>query len=405
MDGHKSMIRLIRDSYFLAVSLNHFAVDLLNSQLGILVVFLAPVLGLANSDIGLIVLIYTSVGALTQPIFGWLADRYSTRWISGASLLWIVLWMSTAVSTKIEWAIPLLVVGSLGSAGFHAAGTERATERGSVIMLGRAATAASLFFLFGLTGHAFGPAIGGFIIERTGIRGVLVLTVLALPVAFNSIYRLYWSADDQRQESNGTNETKSEKVSEFYKNRWIIGVFVVMILLRTAPGMTSMTFLPKLFQDRGYAPGAYGIITSVFMGATAIGGLAGGLLADRWGRLRLIFWSLLLAVLPMYYYPVISEPIIYPIVFLAGSLNGASFSVVVVLAQSLLPSRRAFASGLTLGAMFASGSLGSYLFGLAADVYPLSRVMQTNGVLCLLAALLSLYLQLHQSSNKVYNDK
>ncbi|MEE3228688.1 MAG: MFS transporter, partial [Chloroflexota bacterium] len=378
---------------------------LLNSQLGILVVFLAPVLGLANSDIGLIVLIYTSVGALTQPIFGWLADRYSARWISGASLLWIVLWMSTAVSTKIEWAIPLLVVGSLGSAGFHAAGTERATERGSVIMLGRAATAASLFFLFGLTGHAFGPAIGGFIIERTGRRGVLVLTILALPVAFNSIYRLYWSADDQRQESNGTNETKSEKVSEFYKNRWIIGVFVVMILLRTAPGMTSMTFLPKLFQDRGYAPGAYGIITSVFMGATAIGGLAGGLLADRWGRLRLIFWSLLLAVLPMYYYPVISEPIIYPIVFLAGSLNGASFSVVVVLAQSLLPSRRAFASGLTLGAMFASGSLGSYLFGLAADVYPLSRVMQTNGVLCLLAALLSLYLQRHQSSNKVYNDK
>ena len=149
-------------------------------------------------------------------------------------------------------------------------------------------------------------------------------------------------------DSNETNETKSEKVAGFYKNRWIIGVFVVMILLRTAPGMTSMTFLPKLFQDRGYAPGAYGIITSVFMGATAIGGLAGGLLADRWGRLRLIFWSLLLAVLPMYYYPVISEPIIYPIVFLAGSLNGASFSVVVVLAQSLLPSRRAFASGLTL---------------------------------------------------------
>ena len=72
------MIRLIRDGYFLSVSLNHFAVDLLNSQLGILVVFLAPVLGLANSDIGLIVLVYTSVGSLTQPIFGWLADRYST---------------------------------------------------------------------------------------------------------------------------------------------------------------------------------------------------------------------------------------------------------------------------------------------------------------------------------------
>ena len=135
-----------------------------------------------------------------------------------------------------------------------------------------------------------------------------------------------------------------------------------------------MTFLPKLFQDRGYAPGAYGAITSVYMGATAFGGLAGGVLADRWGRLRLILWSLLLAVLPMYYYPVVTGPIIYPIVFLAGGLNGASFSVVVVLAQSLLPSRRAFASGLTLGFMFASGSVGSYLFGLAADIYPLSHL-------------------------------
>ena len=395
------MIRLVRDAYFLAVSLNHFAVDLLNSQLGILVVFLAPVLGLDNSDIGLIVLISTSVGSLTQPLFGWLADRYSARWLSGVSLLWIALWMSMAVSVNVQLAIPLLIVGCLGSAGFHAAGTERATERGSIIMLGRAATAASLFFLFGLSGHAFGPALGGVFIERMGIRGVLVLTIIALPVAVNSIYKLYWSGDDQRLDSNGRSETKTDSVSEYYRNRWIIVAFVVMVLLRTAPGMTSMTFLPKLFQDRGYAPGAYGVITSVYMGATAIGGLAGGLLADRWGRRRLILWSLLGAVLPMYYYPVVVGPSLYPIVFLAGSLNGASFSVVVVLAQSLLPTKRAFASGLTLGFMFASGSLGAYLFGLAADIHPLSRVMQTNGLLCLLAALLSLFLQRDSLPNTV----
>ena len=350
-------------------------------------------------------LVYTSVGSLTQPIFGWLADRYSTRWLSGASLIWIALWISIAVSTNIQWAIPLLIVSTLGSAGFHAAGTERATERGRIIMLGRAATAASLFFLFGLSGHAIGPALGGFIIERAGIKGVLVLTVLALPVAFNSIYRLFWSVDDKVSNPNTITGTKKENVFEFRRNRWVIAVFIVMVLLRTAPGMTSMTFLPKLFQDRGYAPGAYGAIASVYMGATAFGGLAGGMLADRWGRLRLIWWSLLLAVLPMYYYPVVTGPIIYPLVFLAGGLNGASFSVVVVLAQSLLPSRRAFASGLTLGFMFASGSVGSYLFGLAADIYPLSRVMQTNSVLCLLAALISFCLHRYQSSNKVDNDK
>ena len=229
------MIRLIRDSYFLAVSLNHFAVDLLNSQLGILVVFLAPVLELDNSDIGLIVLISTSVGSLTQPIFGWLADRFNTRWLSGVSF------------------IPLSIVGCLGSAGFHAAGTERATNRGSTIMFGRAATAASLFFLFGLSGHAFGPAVGGIIIEKMGIRGILVLTIITLPVAVNSIYRLYWSVDDQKLVPKDKSEKKSDSVPEYYRNRWRVvsrsmGSTTTHILV-----LTSCCFA-DVFLPCGYRP-------------------------------------------------------------------------------------------------------------------------------------------------------
>ena len=85
-------------------------------------------------------------------------------------------------------------------------------------------------------------------------------------------------------------------------------------------------------------------------------------------------------------------------VFLAGALNGASFAVVVVLAQALLPNMRALASGLTLGFMFTSGALGSYLFGLAAAIYPLASVLQTNSVLCLMAGLLTLTLRRDSSS-------
>ncbi len=388
------MFRLIRDHYFLAISLNHFAVDMLNSQLALLVVFLAPALDLSNADIGLIVLISTSVGSLTQPIFGWLADKYGLRWLSGASLLWLILWMSFGVLISVRWSIPMLIVGALGSAGFHAAGTERATDRGNLILIGKTATAASIFFLFGLTGHAFGPAIGGVIIERFGMRGILLLTLVALPVAINSIYRLHWSVkDSDTSEVLSADKKESNSQNAYKRNMWVIVVFVLLVLFRTAPGMTSMTFLPKLFQDRGYSPGGYGFITSVYMFATAIGGLAGGMLADIWGRPRLILWSLLAAVLPMYYYPVIEGNLMYPLIFVAGFMNGASFSVVVVLAQSLLPNSRALASGLTLGFMFASGSLGAYLFGLAADLYPLPNVLQLNAVLCLLAALLSLFLQ------------
>ncbi|MDP6583762.1 MAG: MFS transporter, partial [Anaerolineales bacterium] len=188
-------------------------------------------------------------------------------------------------------------------------------------------------------------------------------------------------------------DRKAESSDEYYKDVWVIIAFCVLVMFRTAPQVASMTFLPKLFYDRGYDPGAYGIVTTVFMGGTAIGGLIGGFMSDRWGRRRIIQLSLLAAVIPMYYYPVAQGLAVYTLVFLAGFFNGGSHAVIVVIAQSLLPNRRALASGLTMGFMFASGALGSYLIGLAADYYSLVNAMQTNGLLCLLAAGLSLVLR------------
>ena len=388
------MIRvLLRDRYFVAVSMNHFAVDLLNSQRAILLVYLAPSLGLDNSDIGLIALSYAMVASLTQPLFGWLADRYQMRWLSGISLVWMVLWLSVSVIVTGSWTIGTLIVAALGSAAFHAAGTERATTHGKIILLGKAATAASLFFLFGQVGLAIGPAVGGALIESMGAVGVLALTVAAVPLALNSIYRLYWQKPLVVSNTHQVHDSNVNSSSENSKSGWMIFVFAVLVMFRTAPQVASMTFLPKLFYDRGYDPGAYGIVTTVFMGGTALGGLIGGFMSDRWGRRRIIQWSLLAAVIPMYYYPVASGFILYVLVFLAGLFNGGSHAVIVVIAQSLLPNRRALASGLTMGFMFASGALGSYLIGLAADYYTLVSAMQANGWLCLLAAGLSLGLR------------
>ncbi len=333
------------------------------------------------------------LASLTQPLFGWLADRYKIRWISGLSLLWMVLWLSVTVTVTGSWVIGTLIVAALGSAAFHAAGTERATTRGKRLLFGKAATAASLFFLFGQLGLAVGPAIGGALLERMGTIGVLVLTVVSVPLAINSIYRLYWRKSLAVADPNAIHGRKVESSNEYYKDVWVIIGFCVLVMFRTAPQVASMTFLPKLFYDRGYDPGAYGIVTTVFMGGTAIGGLIGGFMSDRWGRRRIIQLSLLAAVMPMYYYPVAQGLAVYILVFLAGFFNGGSHAVIVVIAQSLLPNRRALASGLTMGFMFASGALGSYLIGLAADYYSLVSAMQINGLLCLLAAGLSLILR------------
>ncbi len=388
-------MKLLRDPYFIAVGLSHLATDIINSQKAIFIVFLASDLGLNNAHIGLVYMAYTACGALTQPLFGLLADRYHAYWLSGVGLLWIASWFGVAVLAPGLWAIPALIIGSLGSAALHSSGTERATARGRVITVGGAATAASLFFLFGQTGFAIGPAAGGLLLEKMGPRGLLVLVMVSFPIAVNSLYWMYVRKVDpvvslDVAESDVNPLDSSQNVLR--QGWWVMASFGLFIMLRTTPQSTTMTFLPKLFEDRGYSPSTFGAIASIFMVGSAVGGVVGGILCDRWGRRPILIWTLIAAAVPMYLYPVAVGLEVYPLVLLAGLFIGASHSVIVVVAQTLLPSSGALASGLALGFMFASGSAGSFLFGMAADVFPLASVLQVNGVLSLCAALLSLIL-------------
>ena len=89
---------------------------------------------------------------------------------------------------------------------------------------------------------------------------------------------------------------------------------------------------------------------------------------------------------------------IYPVAILAGTLNGASHSILVTMAQRSLPGRAALASGIILGFIFTAGALGTYLSGLAADRFGLAYALQINAVVALCAALLSLALLLEGKS-------
>ena len=148
---------------------------------------------------------------------------------------------------------------------------------------------------------------GGALLQGFGTSGLLVLMVFAVPVGINSVYRLFWSKQIAsigiRAESNKIPIKIPILISGFRRGKWVLAAFALMVLLRTIPQVTMITFLPKLFHDRGYSPAAYGFISSLFMAGYAMGGVSGGFLADRWGRRRTIFWTLIAAVVPMYFSP------------------------------------------------------------------------------------------------------
>jgi FSR family fosmidomycin resistance protein-like MFS transporter len=98
------------------------------------------------------------------------------------------------------------------------------------------------------------------------------------------------------------------------------------------------------------------------------------------------------AVLPLYFYIPADDPWRFLLLLLAGFFVGMPHSVVVITAQSLFPGRRAFASGLTLGIMFFSGAVGTYLVGIVADEIGLATALQSLAILPMIAAIAALLL-------------
>jgi len=95
------------------------------------------------------------------------------------------------------------------------------------------------------------------------------------------------------------------------------------------------------------------------------------------------------AVLPLYWYIPMSGGAQAGLLLIAGFFTGMPHTILVLTVQSLFPGRRAMASGLALGFMFFSGSVGSYFVGLIADDVGLAVALQGTAVLPLIAALAS----------------
>src|SRR5689334_17705676 len=102
------MLSFFRSRLFLAVVSGHFVVDVLNSTGPVLLAVLAAPLGLSYGQIGLALTLYTLAGSLSQPPFGWLADRVRGRSaaLGGLGVAWMVASYS-AVAFAQSWALLL----------------------------------------------------------------------------------------------------------------------------------------------------------------------------------------------------------------------------------------------------------------------------------------------------------
>lgn len=376
---------MFRSRLSLAVNAGHFAVDTMNSTLPVMLAALALTLGLTNGQIGLALTVQAFAGALSQPLFGWLADRFGGRptVLAGAGVAWMALCLAgIALAPGWGWVVPLVGLMSLGSGLFHPIGTASAAAAHPA----RAASATAMFFFSGQVGLSLGPLLGGLLLGTAfGTAGVVAMCALALAPAL-----LLLAAPRPAIPVAGAARAARAALRAA---PLVIAAFVLLVAVRSSIQQVYMSFLPKLFADRGWEPAAYGAIAGTFMFAAAVGNIIAGDVADRFGMRAATLWPLLLSV-PAGLACIWAETPALAFVgsAVAGLLVGGQHSVLVVHAQRLLPLKQGFAAGLILGFTFASGGVGTWLGGVAADAAGLPATMQWVTLLAFPAALLALTL-------------
>lgn len=379
------MLTLFQNRVYLAVTVAHFVIDVFNSSGPVLVTFLSVPMGLTAAQIGLSVGAYQFFAALAQPLFGWIADKVGSRWLGPGSVAWtigfLVLALIAAQTTNnFHLFLTLFVLASIGSSAFHPLGTKHAADEVAHI----AATGTAVFFLFGQSGLATGPVVTGIILDSVGTVGLIGLAILAVPFLIFMTFSLrHVHADDL--------DISMEAASSAHKLKQAIrwGPIVVLALvigLRSWAFLGTVAFIPKLFQEMGWQATGYGLVTGTFWMASAISGVVAGGFADRYGRRQVVFITLLTGSIPLYFLPVANGWQAFPLAIVAGGLLGASHSVLVVIAQSVLPGKKAFTSGVTLGYLFGTGAIAAWGIGALADTWGLAPVIQAGTLVGIAAA-------------------
>jgi FSR family fosmidomycin resistance protein-like MFS transporter len=354
-----------------AIGYGHFAIDILNSSIAIILTSLSGQFDLSVSQIGFGAMAYTFSAALTQPLFGMLADKLRGRWMGAAGLLWTIVFYSLIpLATNYWMLVTILMLAALGSAAFHPVGVVNASHAGGR----RPATATSVFFLLGQTGLALGPVISGYALQHYGVAALPVIALAMTPAVLFMV--AYLRQPTEAHDAHDHEERGAAVVPRKQASGFAITALILVIALRATTIQSYMTLLPKYFADLGYTGGEYGLMIGVFSMAGAIGTFSGGFLGDRMDRRWLMATAMVLSVpFSLALLNLHGAWGYFVVAAIAGALLNIPHSILLIVGQDLLPRRKGLMGGVVLGFMFASGAAMAWIASWFADIVGLGVVL------------------------------
>ena len=400
-------LRIPRQPLFWAVGAGHLVNDIFMSMGVVVLTFLsATIVPMSNAQIGFAVSATQLVGAVSQPFLGLRADRTGGRWLGAGGLLWVVsmmlltLLLATTTRSYGLMVVPYILMG-LGSGAVHPVGSLHAAEADKQ----QVATNVAYFFLMGQIGLALGPTLAGLLLDAANVfwlapylqapgvgalafRAGNVMPLFGLALLAILPVTLMATRIPQRHKAKLQASGLDWRALPFVP----LLALATMVIFRGLAQPGSVNFIPVLFQQKGWSPSEYGLITSSFWIAAGVAGVLMGTLADRYDRRHIVLWTMVASAPSFFLLPHLEGPLAFMAAILAGGLSGGTHSMLVVLAQELIPGGKAFASGAMLGFIFGTGALGSLVIGSLADAIGLADTFHWVAAAAAFSGLLALAL-------------
>jgi MFS family permease len=331
--------------------------------------------GVKLEMLGFVIAAWPAAKLLSEPVFGWLADR--TRRVPLMVIGLVVGGIALGLPLVFTGPIPFLIlraVAGLATALYDPAARGYLTDATPPERRGEA------FGLYGsaqMGGLLLGPAIGGIGAENFGgvafvfIFGAVATLIAALAVAL----RVRESAQVLRHRQPATGETTAatgpipeglrpgHRKPATLLNRWLIAA-IVLNLGGFFAGGTYEVIWSLFMLDRGATVGFVGLTFAAFALPVLIVSPFAGRIVDRKGSLPFIVVGSLMPATASMLYPFVPDPVwVIPLLFVEAIgfaiLNPALFAVV---AAGSPPGRSSTAQGL----FGAAGTLGTIVASIVA---------------------------------------
>jgi FSR family fosmidomycin resistance protein-like MFS transporter len=373
----------IKNRALMTLALGHFTVDMYSGMIPILYPLFTDKFDLSLSRVGFISLAYSGASSLSQPFFGFLADKRGTRFI-GLALMWTAMTYSFfGFAPTFESLLILAAFSGLGSGLYHPLGALNAR---AVIDERYRNISMSLYVTGGTLGVASGPLVGALLTHFFGLHGTALMIVPGGSIAIVMLVQM--KTISQRVVRHAKSTVSSHETIPYRT----LAIVIAMMALRSWTISGLQNYVPSWYKDLGYSSFFYGALVTTLLLSTALGTVGSGSLADKYGRRFPIIVSAILSVPTILIFAQYPGNSAFVWIALIGFLAASTMPLLLVIAQELMTGRAGLATGLVLGLGFATSAVGVPITGAIADHWGIQNAMRGQAIIGLASVAVALFL-------------